>query len=54
MYNRKHKGGTEKAGTKKKQKKTKWAGLRHETPGLKMSPTPALSASVSEKVCAGI
>ncbi len=26
----------------KKKQKTTWARLRHETPGLKMSPTPAL------------
>ena len=24
----------------------KWASLRHETPGLKMSPTPALVESI--------
>ncbi len=29
---------------KKLKQKTKWAGLRHETPGLKMSPTPALDS----------
>ncbi len=37
MYNRKHKGGTEKKASKKKQS-------GHETPGLKMSPTPALDS----------
>ncbi len=43
MYNRKHRGGTEKASTNKQTKKTKpKKQRRHETPGLKMSPTPAL------------
>jgi len=26
----------------------KWAGLRHETPGLKMSPNPALPLILEE------